>query len=118
MKFAQKFKGRLPAGTMNNTEAAYAKTLEARKIAGEILWFAFEAITLKIASNQCRYTPDFAVMLADGSIEFHEVKGSMAIFQDDAKVKAKVASDTFPARFVVVTPRPKKDGGGWQYHEY
>jgi len=41
----------------------------------------------------------------------HEVKG---FWQDDARVKIKVAADMYPFRFIAVKPRAKKDGGGWQ----
>ena len=36
-------------------EAAYAQELEARKNAQELLWYAFEGVTLKLADG-CRYT--------------------------------------------------------------
>ena len=65
-----------------------------------------------------QYTPNFAVMLANGQMECHEVKGARAIFQDDAKVKVKVASEMYPFRFVAVRPKPKKDGGGWAKEDF
>ena len=55
--------GRLKSGQMNKTEAAYAQELEARKNAQELLWYAFEGVTLKLADG-CRYTPDFSVLRA------------------------------------------------------
>ena len=94
--------GRMKAGAMNKTEAAYAQKLELHKRAGEVLWYAFEGVTLKLADG-CRYTPDFAVMLADGVIEMHEVK---------------VAANKFPFRFVAVYKQAKKDGGGWRIEEF
>lgn len=106
--------GRLKSGQMNKTEAAYAKELEARKNAKELLWYAFEGVTLKLADG-CRYTPDFAVLRADGVMEMHEVKG---YWQDDAKAKIKVAADKFPFKFIAVYKRPKKDGGGWKVEEF
>lgn len=101
--------GRLKTGTMNKTEAAYAATLDARRHAGEIAWFLFEGIKFRLADNTF-YTPDFAVMLADGTLEAHEVKG---FWQDDARVKIKVAADRFPIRFLAVQAQSKKLGGGW-----
>ena len=83
---------------------------------GQIAWFAFEGITFKLADDT-RYTPDFAVMNADGTMEMHEVKGSLDYIQDDAKVKIKVANDMFPFRFFLVAPITKKRGGGWQTKE-
>jgi hypothetical protein len=105
--------GRLKVGTMNKTEAAYAATLEQRRAAGEVAWFKFEGVKLRLADNTF-YTPDFAVMLANGALEMHEVKGYM---QDDANVKIKVASDMYPMRFLVIRTRAKKDGGGWREDE-
>lgn len=107
--------GRLPAGQMNKLEASYAALLEARKAAGEIIWFSFEMVTLKLAADT-RYTPDFALLLANGELEFHETKGGWV--SDDGLVKWKVAAQLFPARFLWVTAIPKKEGGGWKIKEY
>lgn len=111
-------KGRLKTGEMNRTEAAYRDHLENEKRAGRIIRYWFEHIKLKIADNACGYTPDFMVMRADGVIELHEVKGSLRIFQEDAKVKAKVCADMYPFPVKVVWPRKKKDGGGWEEMQY
>lgn len=96
-------------GTMNKTEAAYAALLQLRKDAGQLAGFWFEAVTLKLAKDT-RYTPDFLVQLKDGTMEFHEVKG---YWEDDARVKIKVAAEMFPFMFRAYRPRAKKDGGGW-----
>lgn len=106
--------GRMKAGKMNGLESEYAALLEARKIAGEIAWYKFECITLKLADDT-RYTPDFAVMLADGAMEMHEVKG---FWRDDARIKIKIAADMFPFRFVSARKRPKKASGGWDIEEF
>ena len=90
--------GRLKAGTMNKTEARYAKHLELQKSAGEILWYGFEVLKLRLA-DKCFYDTDFLVLRADGLLEIHEVKG---FFTDDSKVKLKVAASQFPFRFVVI----------------
>lgn len=102
-------KGALKARVMNKTEALYAERLEGMRAAGEVVWFAFEAVTLRLADDT-RYTPDFAVLTADREWEAHEVKGAWAIFRDDAKVKIKVAAAMFPIRFYVCVPRRE---GGW-----
>lgn len=88
--------GRLKAGAMNKTEAAYAALLEARRQAGEIVWWAFEPFKIRLA-DRTFYDVDFGVMLADGSLQVHEVKGGFAT--DDALVKIKVAAEHFPAAF-------------------
>lgn len=105
--------GRLKAGAMNKTEAAYAGHLDALKFNGKIQWYRFEGMKLRLADNTF-YTPDFAVMAADGQIELHEVKGFM---QEDANVKIKVAAEMYPFRFVIVRTKPKKEGGGWKFQE-
>ena len=110
--------GRLKSGSMNKTEAAYARTLEQAKRNGEIQAFWFEAVKLKLADNACSYTPDFLVLTANGELELHEVKGAKAIFADDAKVKCKVCADKYPFKLKVVFPIPKKQGGGWEIQEF
>lgn len=106
--------GRLKPGEMNRAEHAYAQHLELRKQAGEVLWWKFEAIKLRLADN-CFLTPDFAVLLADGRFQFHDTKGARhsAVYRDDAKAKIKCAGEQFPFEFFVCFPRLKKDGGGW-----
>lgn len=106
--------GRLKAGQMNKTEAAYAAVLEQEKQAGQILWYRFEGVKLRLADNTF-YSPDFFVMRASGLLEAHEVKGH---WQDDARAKIKIAADQYPFRFVAVKVRAKKDGGGWAVEEF
>lgn len=101
--------GRLKPGQRNKTEAGYERELELRQSAGEVAWFRFEGLKLRLADNTF-YTPDFAVMLADGLLECHEVKGH---WQDDARVKIKVAAEQYPFRFIAVRKQPKKAGGGF-----
>lgn len=111
MKWKNQALGRLKPGKQNKTEAEYAQVLELRRQAGQIEWYKFEGITFKIADDT-RYTPDFAVMNADGTMEMHEVKG---FFTDDAKVKVKVAADMFPFQFILIRKLAKKYGGGWEH---
>lgn len=109
--------GRLKTGQLNKTEEAYQAELERRRQLGNVAWYKFEGLKFRLADNTS-YMPDFVVMLDNGEIELHEVKGSMGIFQDDAKVKVKVAAEMYPFRFIVVVPRAKKNGGGWDVKEY
>lgn len=102
--------GRLKAGVKNRTEKAYGAYLQLRLLAGEIAWYRFEGLKLRLADNTF-YTPDYAVMLANGEIECHEVKG---FWTDDARVKVKVAAEMYPFRFIAYRVKPKKEGGGWQ----
>ncbi len=100
-------KGKLrPRGQMNKTEAAYADHLKMLERTGVIAWFAYEAIKFRLANNTF-YTPDFLVMLSDGQLEVHEVKGRKGegyYAEDDAKVKIKVAAALYPMLFRVVWP--------------
>ena len=105
--------GRLKTGERNKTELAYEEALKALQRDGQIAWFKFEGVKLRLADNTF-YTPDYAVMLTNGQMEMHEVKG---FWQDDARVKVKVAAELFPFRFLAVRPKPKKDGGGWIFEE-
>lgn len=89
-------------------------TLDARRHAGEVAWFKFEGIKLRLADNTF-YTPDFAVMLADGALEMHEVKG---FWQDDARAKIKIAADLYPMGFKAVRVKTKKEGGRWAVEEF
>lgn len=106
--------GRLKAGAMNKTEAAYGQHLELLKRAGEVLWYRFEGIKLRLA-DLTFYTPDYAVMMADGQMQIHEVKG---YWEDDAKVKIKVAAEMYPFKFLAVKVRSKKDGGGYAVEDF
>ena len=106
--------GRLKPGSMNKGEAAYAAHLELLKRAGEVLWYRFEGVKLRLADNTF-YTPDFAVLAADSVMECHEVKG---FWQDDARAKIKVAADLYPFRFKALRVRAKKRGGGWEEENF
>lgn len=105
-KLAMQALGRLKAGAMNKTEAAYESHLKMRKHLNEVAWYKFEGMKFRLADSTF-YTPDFAVMLADGRMELHEVKG---FWTDDARVKIKVAASLYPFQFIAI----KKSGDGWQ----
>ncbi|WP_256681568.1 hypothetical protein [Pseudomonas sp. PAMC 29040] len=107
--------GRLPAGVMNKTEEAYAAYLEQQKHAGQVLWYKFEGIKLRLA-DKTFYTVDFFVMPASRELEAHEVKG---FWTDDARVKIKVAAGMYPVfKFVAIKKASKSDGGGWSLEEF
>lgn len=106
--------GRLKVGQMNKTEAEYAEFLERRKWAGEVAWYKFEGVKLRLADNTF-YTPDFAVMLAAGEFQLHEVKGH---WQDDARVKIKIAADLYPFEFIAFRKRSKREGGGFSEERF
>lgn len=106
--------GRLKTGQMNQTEQRYDAHLWQLRHAGEVVWHNFEGIKLRLADNTF-LTVDFPVMRADGLLEMHEVKG---FWEDDARVKMKVAAALYPFRFIAVKPQSKKAGGGWAVEEF
>lgn len=108
-------KGRLKEGQMNKTERRYFEYLKAEEAAGRVQKIWFESIKVKIADGACWYTPDFLVLKADSTLEFHEVKANPRIFQDDAKVKVKTTATNYPFKMIVVYP---KNTHGWEFVEY
>jgi hypothetical protein len=101
---------RVAGNGMNRTEAAYALQLEARKRAGELQWYQYEAMRFVLA-KATQYTPDFVVLTDAGAVEAHEIKG---FWRDDARAKLKVAARLFPwVRFLAI----RKSGAGWQVEE-
>ncbi|WP_245586479.1 DUF1064 domain-containing protein [Metapseudomonas resinovorans] len=97
---------------MNKTEAEYDRLLKQRQHAGEILWYRFEGVKLRLA-DKTFYTADFFVMNAAFELEVHEVKG---FWTDDARVKTKVAADQYPFRFLGITKG--KRGAGWEVEQF
>lgn len=104
--------GRLKSGAMNKTERRYSEHLESRKMRGEILWFKFDCINLRLAEKTF-YKPDFFVMTSDNELQVHEVKGH---WEDDALVKIKVASDMYPFLFKSVHWNSKNNA--WDFREF
>jgi hypothetical protein len=100
----------MKTGELNKTEIEYQRLLENRKQLGEIIWYKFDGINLRLA-DKTFYKPDFFVMLKSGELEVHEVKG---FWTDDARVKIKVAASIYPLRFLAVT----KKSGGWEAEEF
>lgn len=84
---------------MNKTETAFSRYLDIILLAGEIIEWRFEPIKLRLA-NATFYTPDFVVVLPDQSIEMIDVKGRVGSgpggWEEDARVKIKVAAETYP----------------------
>lgn len=107
-----KYGRRHKPGEMNRTESAYADLLALKVLNGEVDSWQFEAITFKLAAD-CRYTPDFAIYHADGTLEFVDVKGGGPM-DPKSRVKIKCAADKFPQfSFSIAQCIAKKHGGGW-----
>lgn len=102
-------------GEMNRLESRYYGEMEAKTqgLAADVVRILFEPIKLRLAKATF-YTPDFMVVRSDGTCEFHELKGGP--WEDDARVKVKVAAEMYPEfRFVGVTWDRAK---GWQYEQF
>lgn len=102
---------------MNKIEEEFAHYLTVQHAAGEVLWWAYECMKLRLA-DLTTYTPDFTVLYPDGSMEHIEIKATWshgkAGWVSDARVKYKLARETFPMFwFSVYRKLPKKEGGGF-----
>lgn len=94
---------------MNKLETKFADNLEERKINGDILWYAYEPIRLRLAKNTT-YTPDFVVMKSDLEIQVWETKGH---WTSESRIKIKVAAEMYPFRFFAAMWKNKK----WEIEE-
>ena len=92
-------------------ESDYGELLQGRLLAGEILAWWYEDLTLRIGFD-CRLTIDFFVQNMDRTLEAHEVKGPHK--WEDSIVKLRAAADKFPLIFRLVT-RSKE--GEWRIEE-
>lgn len=117
-----------PVPDMNRTEAAYAAVLDEHKATGRIVDWRREPISLRLADrpggpklSSPWYKPDFVVVHVDGTLELIEVKGWTGTraaagsgASQAARLRIKIAAAIYPwFRFCLVSPRGKKDGGGW-----
>ncbi len=122
MRFVRFAKGRKSVrGEKNKTELRYEELLGFRKLAGEIQDFWYEPVRLRLAADNAFYAPDFGVLASDDVYECHEVKAGrlsdsgavVALEEEAARVRRKVAAERHPFRFVLAVERPKKAGGGF-----
>jgi hypothetical protein len=104
-------------------EANYARFLEWQRAKGTVVSWEHEPETFwfdGIRRGVCSYLPDFKVVLADGAVEYHEVKGWM-----DAKsiTKLKRMAKYHPTVRLVLIDSPKyqalerkmkKEVPGWE----
>ena len=114
-------------GKMNTGESHYARHLDALLAAGKISGWWFEFMTFTLA-ELCRIQPDFTVLLPDGQIELHEIKGGKWVdckdgrewtffAEEDARVKMRMAGSVIPFPLYVIWPNNakaiKKGGDPW-----
>jgi ribosomal protein S16 len=114
-RWAKARKRRHVPGQMNRLEKKMADRLEAMKVAGEILWWEFEPIRLRLTIDDKRttYTPDFIVLRDDLETEVIETKG---YWKPAARVKTKVAADKYWFWHFRGAMWSKKDG--WAFEEF
>lgn len=103
-------RGRMPKDRMNKLEAAYGAYLDVLKHSGEVLWWRFQPLKLRLADGSY-FTPDFGVLTSSCLFEFHETKG---FWREAARVRIKIAAELFPFKFIAI----KKVGGGWEREEF
>ncbi len=104
-------------GKMNKTETRYSELLKAQKLAGEIADYWFEPLSLRLSrpakGQPARYSPDFLILMPDGTTIFDDVKGT-GIDNEASIVRIKVAAELYPLWvFRIAKERRKRDGGGW-----
>jgi hypothetical protein len=112
------------SGEMNKTEAAFAVELDRMRAVGEIIWWQWDCVTLRLA-DRTHYHPDFAVLYADGLLRMIDTKGSKKtkdgdykpFCEEDAKLKLKVVAEQFPIVFAIAYRLPIKAGGGWRIED-
>lgn len=98
---------------MNGMEKRYAAHLDLRLAVKEISAWKFEPLKLKLAPATF-WTPDFEVVMPDGGIELHETKGH---WEDDARVKIKIAAQAF-REFLIVAVTWDKRNKIWRFEEF
>jgi len=111
------------AGEMNRTEAAFVEELKRMQTVGEIVWWRWDCLTLRMA-DRTHYHPDFAVLYADGLLRLIDTKGCTTkdgkykpFCEEDATLKMKIVADQFPIVIAIAYRLPKKAGGGWRIED-
>jgi len=84
---------------MTKPEQQWAWALTQEKQQHIIHDFYFEQVTLYLSDPQrgtkrVSYTPDFVVIMTDGSTRIDEIKGPF--IREDSELKFKIAADRFP----------------------
>lgn len=101
------------AGKMNRLETKYAAHLDTLVAVHEVRQYRFEPMKLRLAPSTY-LDVDFLVWMDNNTVELHEVKGH---WEDDARVKIKVAATMFPWwRFVGV--QWDKQAKDWKYERF
>lgn len=108
--------GRLPKGSMNKTEAAYAEHLEQLKRSGAIRDWKFHPMNIRLA-DRTFYEVDFLVLGADMTLAIHETKGGFT--SEKGQLKIKLVAEVMPwFRMFKATKLPAAKGGGFALEEF
>ena len=102
-------------GEMNRTEREWSELLTADE--NVAAWW-FEPLTLRLShppeGQPAKVTPDFLVLMTDGTTIFDDVKGT-GLDDNAAAVRMKAAAELYPLwKFRIVKKQRKKDGGGFK----
>jgi hypothetical protein len=76
----------------NKWERNYAQYLDLRKYIKEIACYRYEGLAFRLATNTYLH-PDFLVVMPDGRMEIHEVKGHK---REKWWARFKIAREMFP----------------------
>ena len=88
-------------------EVEYAAYLDSLVHVGKVLCWRYEPLSLRLA-DRTTYTPDFLIILPDGTMELHETKG---YWRPQAWIKYKIAVENFP--WFVFASVMRSKGGVW-----
>lgn len=112
-------KGRIAKrGERNKTEAEYEALIEADP---RVVKHWFEPMSIRLShpdgGQGARYTPDFMILMDDGTIYIDDVKGS-GLDDNAAIVRLKCAAEQYPLWvFRLAKKRRVRDGGGFEIRE-
>lgn len=109
---ARRGRAKVTGGYRSGLERDYALNLTARLRIGDIEWWGYECLKLRLGEGAW-FTPDFIVVRTDGAIECHEAKGRM---MEAALVRLKVAASLYKWLPIFVVYAQAR-GGGFRIEE-
>jgi len=104
----------------NKSEIAFEQHLEMQKRSGLIDGYGFECMTFVLADGS-RFTPDFFIIHASGSVELVDVKAffknqQKVHVEEAAMVRVKVAAELYP--WFIWTQTWKDETGEWRSRQF
>ena len=110
-------RARRPGGAKTTkAEQLWANRLQLLLLAGDILWWAREPVSLRLG-HRCHYIPDFASVTPEGLFCFDEVKGTAGWkLDDESRTKWKSAGELYP--FFQFRSCIQQKRGGWKLDTY